>query len=101
MQKIELITRYGLATAKIGRYTNGHVGIQLFQDGIPLVKISANLPDTDIEPREFHFNTNDAGSMKEDVLKSGHFEDTGKVDNSGWCEYPVFKLKDHVEIVEN
>ena len=101
MQKIELITRYGSATAKIGRYTNGHVGIQLFQDGMPLVKISANLQNADIESREFHFNTNDAGSMKEDVLKSGHFEDTGKVDNSGWCEYPVFKLKDHVEIVEN
>jgi hypothetical protein len=101
MQKIELITKYGWATAKIGRYSNGHVGIQLFQDGMPLVKISTNLPDTNIEPREFHFNSNDAGSMKEDVLKSGHFEDTGKVDNSGWCEYPVFKVKDHVEIVEN
>jgi hypothetical protein len=101
MQKIELITKYGWATAKIGRYSNGHVGIQLFQDGMPLVKISANLPDTNIEPREFHFNSNDAGSMKEDVLKSGHYEDTGNVYNSGWCEYPVFKLKDHVEIVEN
>jgi hypothetical protein len=100
MQKIEIKTEYGWATAKIGRYPNGHIGIQLFQDRIPLTKISANLADTDIDSREFHFNSNDAGSMKEDVLKSGHFEDTGKVDNSGWCEYPVFKLKDHVEIVE-
>jgi hypothetical protein len=100
MNKIEIITRYGLATAKIGRYTNGHVGIQLFQDGIPLVKISANLPDVEIESREFHFNNNDAGSMKEEVLNSGFFEDTGKIDKSGWCEYPVFKVKDPVVIIE-
>jgi hypothetical protein len=101
MHKIEINTKYGWATAKIGRYSNGHLGIQLFQDGMPLVKISANLEDADIESREFHFNSNDADSMKEEVLKSGHFEDTGKSHQSGWCEYPVFRLKDHVEIVEN
>jgi hypothetical protein len=100
MHKIEINTKYGWATAKIGRYSNGHIGIQLFQDGMPLVKISANLQDTEIESREFHFNSNDADSMKEEVLKSGHFEDTGKSHQSGWCEYPVFRLKDHVEIVE-
>jgi hypothetical protein len=101
MQKIEIKTEYGWLTARFGRFPNGHLGIQLFQDGFPFARIAANLIDTEIESREFHFNSNDAGSMKEDVLKSGHFEDTGKVDNSGWCEYPVFKVKDHVEIVEN
>jgi hypothetical protein len=100
MQKIEIKTQYGWSTAKIGRYTNGHIGIQLFQDGMPLAKISTNLNDIELEPREFHFDDNNCGSIKEDVLKSGHFEDTGKVDKSGWCEYPVFKLKDHVEVVE-
>ena len=100
MEKIEINTKYGWASARIGRYSNGHLGIQLFQDGSPLAKISANLIDTVLEPREFHFNSNDADSMKEDVLKSGHFEDTGKTNFSGFCEYPVFKLKDHVEVVE-
>jgi hypothetical protein len=38
--------------------------------------------------------------MKEEVLNSGYFEDTGKSHRSGWCDYPVFKVKDHVEIVE-
>jgi DNA-directed RNA polymerase subunit beta' len=63
-------------------------------------KSVTNLIDTVLEPREFHFNSNDAGSLKEDVLKSGHFEDTGKTNFSGYCEYPVFRLKDHVEVVE-
>lgn len=100
MQKIEINTEYGWASAKFGRYSNGHLGIQLFQDGCPLAKISTNIIDTEIEPREFHFDDNNCGSMKEDLLKCGHFEDTGKTNFSGFCEYPVFKLKDHVEVVE-
>jgi len=100
MQKIEIKTTYGWSTAKIGRYANGNIGIQLFQEGMPLAKISTNLIDTVLEPREFHFNSNDAGSLKEDVLKSGHFEYTGKTNFSGYCEDLVFRLKDHVEVVE-
>ena len=100
MQKIEIKTEFGWATAKFGRYSNGHLGIQLFESGMPLARISTNLPDTKIEPREFHFDNNNLHSLKDDILNSGHFEDTGKVDKSGWCEYPVFKVKDHVEIVE-
>lgn len=100
MQKIEINTEFGWATAKFGRYANGHLGIQLFESGMPLAKISTNLPDIEIEPREFHFDNNNFDSLKDDILKCGHFEDTGKVDKSGWCEYPVFKVKDHVEIVE-
>lgn len=100
MQKIEIKTEYGWATAKFGRYSNGHLGIQLIQEGQPLAKISTNLIDTEIDPREFHFDDNNCGSMKEDILRCGHFEDTGKVDKSGWCDYPVFRLKDYVEVVE-
>jgi hypothetical protein len=101
MQKIELNTNYGWATARFGRYSNGHLGIQLFLDGgEPLAKISTNLVDTDLEPREFHFDANNNSDFQEYILRSGHFEDTGKKDQSGWCEYPVFKVKDHIEIVE-
>ena len=101
MQKIEIKTEFGWATAKFGRYANGHLGIQLFESGMPLARISTNLPDTEIESREFHFDDNNCGSIKDDILKSGYFEDTGKMDKSGWCEYPVYRVKDHVEIVEN
>ena len=101
MNKIAIETEYGLATAKFGRYANGHLGIQLFESGMPLAKISTNILDTELESREFHFDDNNCGSMKEDILKCGHFEDTGRVDKSGWCEYPVFKVRDDVVIDES
>ena len=57
MHKIEINTQYGWATAKFGRYANGHLGIQLYQEGSPLSKISTNIPDTKLESREFHFKS--------------------------------------------
>ena len=65
-----------------------------------MAKISTNLIDTNLEPREFHFDENKYSSLKDSILSSEHFEDTGKVDKSGWCTYPVFKIKDHVEVIE-
>ena len=101
MQKVEINTTYGWAKAKFGRYANGHLGISLFLDGgEPLTKLSTNLIDTELEPREFHFDENNNSSLKDSVLRCGHFEDTGRVDKSGWCEYPVFRVKEHIEIVE-
>ena len=53
---------------------------------------------TELDPREFHFNSNDCFGILEDVMFCGHFEDMNREDKSGFCTYPVFKLKDHVEI---
>ena len=101
MQRIAIETKYAWTTARFGRYSNGHLGIQLFLDGgEPLANISTNLLDTNLEPREFHFDSNNNSSLVEDILRSGLFDDTGKKDKSGWCEYPVFKVKEHIEIVE-
>ena len=101
MQKIAIETKYGWTTARFGRYSNGHLGIQLFLDGgESLAKISTNLLETNLEPREFHFDANNNASLKDCILRSGLFEDTGKKDKSGWCEYPVFKVKEHIEMVE-
>ena len=47
MQKIAIETKYGWTTARFGRYSNGHLGIQLFLDGgESLAKISTNLLET-------------------------------------------------------
>ena len=99
MEKIEINTSYGWTKARFGRYPNGHLGIQLFLDrGEPLAKISTNLPDTNLESREFHFDENNNPSLKESILSCGHFEDTGKSVQSGWCTYPVFKVKEHISL---
>lgn len=98
MDKIEFKSKHGWLTARFGRFSNGHLGIQLFQDGFPFARMTANLPDTELDTREFHFNSNDCFEILEDVMECGHFEDMNREDKSGFCTYPVFKLKDHVEI---
>ena len=100
MGKFGFKTKFGWLDARVGRYANGHLGIQLFQDGFPYASLSSNLVDTELEPREFHFDENKLLDLYGDLMDCGHFEDTGREDNSGYCFYPVLKLKEHITIVE-
>ena len=100
MGKFGFKTKFGWLDARVGRYANGHLGIQLLQDGFPYASLSSNLVDTELEPREFHFDMNKLSDLYRDLMDCGHFEDTGREDNSGYCTYPVLKLKEHIEIVE-
>ena len=100
MGKFGFKTKFGWLDARVGRYSNGHLGIQLLQDGFPYASLSSNLVDTELEPREFHFDFNKLSDLYGDLMDCGHFEDTGREDESGFCTYPVLKLKDHIEIVE-
>jgi hypothetical protein len=100
MGKFGFKTKFGWLDARVGRYANGHLGIQLLQDGFPYASLSSNLVDTELESREFHFDINKLSDLYGDLMDCGHFEDTGREDNSGYCTYPVLKLKDHIEIVE-
>ena len=100
MGKFGFKTKFGWLDARVGRYSNGHLGIQLLQDGFPYASLSSNLVDTELEPREFHFDFNKLSDLYGDLMDCGHFEDTGREDNSGFCSYPVLKLKDHITIVE-
>jgi hypothetical protein len=100
MGKFGFKTKFGWLDARVGRYANGHLGIQLLQDGFPYASLSSNLVDTELESREFHFDENKLSDLYGDLMDCGHFEDTGREDESGYCTYPVLKLKDHIEIVE-
>ena len=100
MGKFGFKTKFGWLDARVGRYANGHLGIQLLQDGFPYASLSSNLVDTELEPREFHFDLNKLSDLYGDLMDCGHFEDTGREDESGYCTYPVLKLKEHIEIVE-
>jgi len=100
MGKFGFKTKFGWLDARVGRYANGHLGIQLLQDGFPYASLSSNLVDTELESREFHFDENKLSDLYGDLMDCGHFEDTGREDNSGYCTYPVLKLKEHIEIVE-
>ena len=100
MGKFGFKTKFGWLDARVGRYSNGHLGIQLLQDGFPYASLSSNLVDTELESREFHFDENKLSDLYGDLMDCGHFEDTGRADKSGYCTYPVLKLKEHIEIVE-
>ena len=100
MGKFGFKTKFGWLDARVGRYANGHLGIQLLQDGFPYASLSSNLVDTELESREFHFDFNKLSDLYGDLMNCGHFEDTGREDKSGYCTYPVLKLKEHITIVE-
>ena len=100
MGKFGFKTKFGWLDARVGRYSNGHLGIQLFQDGFPYASLSSNLVDTELKPREFHFDENKLSDLYGALMDCGHFEDTGREDKSGFCTYPVLKLKEHITIVE-
>jgi len=100
MGKFGFKSKFGWLDARVGRYTNGHLGIQLFQDGFPWSSLTRNLIDTELESREFHFDKNNLFELYKDLMSCGHFEDTGREDKSGYCSYPVLKLKEHIKIVE-
>ena len=91
-------SKYGWLTAKFGKYPNGRVGIQLLQDGFPFARMSVNLPDVELQEREFHLDMQQCLPIINDIMDCGHFEDMNREDQSGFKTFSVYKIKDHVPI---
>lgn len=91
-------TKFGWLDAKFLKYPNGRLAIQLIQGGFPWARLTTNLPDVDLEPREFHFNKSDCWEIYKDLIDCGHFEDTGKKNESGFNTYPVMRVKNHIPL---
>ena len=54
MTKFGFETKYGWANVRWGRYNNNNLAIQLMTDSFePLAKMSVNLPDFELQDREF------------------------------------------------
>ena len=99
MQKFGFKTKYGWANVRWGKYPNGKLAIQLVSDYFePIAKMSVNLPDVELSDREFHLDMNQCYSLIKDIMDCGHFEGTGIYHQSGFNDYEVFKVKDHVNI---
>lgn len=98
MDKIDFKSKFGWLTARFGRFSNGHLCVKLFQDGFPFATVGINIEDTQLDSREFHFDDNNVWSIYKDMIDCGHFEDTGREDKSGFCSYPVLRVKEHVSI---
>lgn len=99
MQKFGFKTQYGWATVRWGQYPNGKLAIQLLSDYFePMARMSVNLPDVELSDREFHLDMNQCYSLIKDIMDCGHFEGTGRFHQSGFNDYEVFRVKDHVNI---
>jgi hypothetical protein len=99
MQKFGFKTQHGWANVRWGQYPNGKLAIQLVTDYFePMAKMSVNLPDVELADREFHLDIMQCHSIMKDIMSCGHFEGTGRMHQSGFNEYEVFKVKDHVKI---
>lgn len=99
MQMFGFKTQHGWANVRWGQYPNGKLAIQLVTDYFePMAKMSVNLPDVELADREFHLDIMQCHSIMKDIMSCGHFEGTGRMHQSGFNEYEVFKVKDHVTI---
>jgi hypothetical protein len=85
-------------TLHCGQYANGRLAIQANCDDGPYGKLTVNLPDDPIGPREIFVRTTEENEyLAKAAMKTGLFEDTGKKVQSGFIEVSVWKLKDGVE----
>jgi len=91
-------TSMGKFSIQFGKFYNGNLAIQLFEDYEPYARISVNLDEL-LAPREFYFDDNNCGLLKQELLDSKLFHDTGKRKKSGYCFYPLLKLDDSVVVM--
>jgi len=87
-------TNYGVCIVKTGRHTNnGNLYVSLVHEcGEPITNISTNIIPLVAED-EFCANVNNiTPSLWQDILASGFFQATGDTVQSGFCEYPIYKL---------
>ena len=87
-------TRYGLCILEKGMYcNNGNLSLSLVHEcGEPICYISSNIIPL-VSSNEFCANIfNISEILWNDIMASGIFEPTGETVQSGYCEYPIYKL---------
>ena len=87
-------TRYGLCIVQLGTHmNNGNLYVKLEHEcGEPIVYISTNIIPL-AGKDEFCANIFNIGKdLWNDIMASGFFEPTGGTVQSGFCEYPIYKL---------
>jgi len=91
-------SKFGWLDAKFLKYPNGRLAIQLMQDGFPFAKMSVNLPDVELQEREFFLDMYQCNSILEDIHDCGHFEHLGRKESSGFNTYSLYRVKNHIPL---
>ena len=87
-------TKYGLCILEIGNYgNNGNLSLNLVHEcGEPICNISTNIIPL-VSENEFCANIFNIGTtLWNDIIASGLFQPTGDTVQSGYCEFPIYKL---------
>ena len=87
-------TRYGLCIVQLGTHTNnGNLHVKLEHEcGEPIAYISTNIIPL-AGKDEFCANIFNIGQdLWNEIMASGFFKPTGGTVQSGFCEYPIYKL---------
>ena len=86
-------TEYGVCDVKVAKYQNNdNLFLSLVDaEGMPVTNISTNIMP--LLDGHFAMNIHNMGkTLWEDIEKSNLFEYTGDAVDSGFCNYPIFKL---------
>ena len=82
-------------TVSVARYVSGNPAIRLMdaEDGQPVMTATVNLPGLAMD--EIALDTNNGGQEIIKTIKDAELikEDPIRSIKSGYCDYPVFKLK--------
>lgn len=93
---------YGEALVLVGRYpSGGAIALSLMlTTGEPLCTFTTNLKayGARLSDDEFHVDTWNTGTVPSDMMATGLFEDTGKRQDSGHVEAPVWRFKDAANV---
>jgi hypothetical protein len=74
-------------------FSNGRVAVLLERDGVPYSRLAVNLPQEEIQNDEFFASTYEENAeLREPLLASGLFKDTGRRAKSALVELELWKL---------
>jgi len=83
-------------TVRVGCYDNGRPAIQLMTKGpAPLAVITVNFPEEEMTSNEAAMKIGQENKILAKAwYDTGWFEDTGRRVRSGFCAYPIWKVKE-------
>jgi len=79
----------------VDRYRNNRAAIQLYAPDGPLAVMTVNLPEVQLADNEAIMKLGQENvRVAEAFLANGWLEETGRTATSGFCTYPILRVKE-------
>jgi hypothetical protein len=91
---------YGKISLRIGVYGSGNLYVSFGEDPYSQKTISVFIRGAmeQLKKNEFFFDRPKLRKYEEDILASGYFEHTGKVEVASYYTYPIWRFLDVEEL---